>query len=104
MKVILKEGFIYTPNWNDNKKEKKEDQIRIHFKFLSGEDFSNAITAEGKIDLLQDWLIICTKIENLLINEIEITPEGLYKQSGLADLYLEAKGAYRNETVIDKKK
>ena len=104
MKVILKEGFTFTPEWNGNKKKEKKDQITVDFEFLSGANISEAYNDDGKLDRLKDWLLICKKVNNLDVNGVPVTPEGLYTIKGLAELYLEVRTAYRCETVIDKKK
>lgn len=104
MRVIINEGFTYIPVWNNNKKAEKEDQITVEFKFLSGADFSTIIDTEGKTDNEKEWLIVCKGVKNLFINDKEIAPLDVFKLPGLVDLYVELKLAYRNETVIDKKK
>ena len=104
MKLILKKGFDYTPDWNNNKKEKKEDQIVVHLNFLSGADFSELVGGDVKDKHLKEWLLNCESIKNLEINDKVITPEDVYLQPGLMDLYIDIKAAYNKETIIDKKK
>ena len=104
MKLKIKETFEYIPKWNGNKEVDKKDQIKIVFKFFSGEDFTNVIDSEGKTDKLKEWITMCKSVINLEVNDVKITPEGIYNMSGLMDLYVELKLAYRDETIIDKKK
>jgi hypothetical protein len=104
MKVSIKEGFIYTPFWNNNKEAKKKDQITVEFQFLRGCDIAEICDDTGKVDLKKDWLQICKSVNNLKVNNIDVTPEGVYEIQGLASLYLELKNAYKNESEIDKKK
>ena len=104
MKVYLSDGFDYIPIWNDNRKEKGEDQIKIHFKFLSGEDYTEIIDDKGEASRSKEWSKICDKVMNFQINDKDVTPEQIYSMPGLADLYVELKLAYKKETVIDKKK
>lgn len=104
MKVFLKEGFTFTPEWNDNKKQKKEDQITVEMEFLSGATVFGAIGEDGAVDLLKDWLLICKKVNNLNVNGADVTPEDVYSTKGLEMLFVELKLAYKKETAIDKKK
>lgn len=104
MKVIIADGFDYIPIWRGNRKVDKKDQIKVHFTFLSGETFASTIDDNGKVDKLKEWLSMCDKIENLNINKIDVTPEGVYNIPGLMDLFIELKLAYNKETIIDKKK
>ena len=104
MRVIIKEGFDYIPMWNNNKKAKKAEQIVVHFKFLSGANFSDLIDENGKTDKKAEWLTTCESVENLFINDVEVNPEGIYTIPGLMDLYIELRLAYNRETTVDKKK
>jgi hypothetical protein len=102
MKVFLKDGFDYIPVWNNNVKEEKP--AVIHFRFLSGVDFTTVITNDGSTDNAKEWAIICESVENLDINGKKVEPMDIYEMKGLVDLYVELKLAYRNESVFDKKK
>jgi len=104
MKVILREGFDFIPEWNDNKKQKPEEQIKVHFKFLSGADLVETIDSDGKIDQAKEWDLVCTGIDNLDINGILVTPEGIRTIKGLSPLFVELKLAYKEESAFDKKK
>ncbi len=104
MNVILKDGFTYTPEWNGNKKKKEEEQISIEFDFLAGSDLSLALDEENKFDYLKNWLLSCKKVNNLSVNGIAVTPEGLFTIKGLVDLFSECRNAYSAETAVSKKK
>ncbi len=104
MNVILKDGFTYTPNWNDNKKGDKDKQITVKFKFLSGSDLYESFNSSGKVDKALEWEHICKEVNNFKINGIAVDPKGLFNISGLSDLYAECYLAYTKETAISKKK
>lgn len=38
MKIYYKQDEIFIPDWNGNKKEKPEDQIKFHHRFLTTEE------------------------------------------------------------------
>ena len=107
MKVYLKSGFTYIPEWQGNREEKPEDQIKIHFKFLSANDLTETL-ADGKADVAKEWLFICDKIENLTVDidgaEIVVTPDGLYNIKSLYELYIECRLAFKAESNVSKKK
>lgn len=104
MKVYLKKGFVFTPEWNGNKKLPKEEQIRIHFQFLSGVDFEELMydSTEGikGIDPKKEFLKTVEKIENLEIDGRDAKPEDLINEPTLFALYVEAKLGYRSETSL----
>ena len=103
MRVSLREGFEYTPEWNGNKKEDKP--IKVKMRFQTGLDMTDSVKADGTIDKLKDWLSICESVENLEIEDgVMATPEDIATKGGLARLYLELKAAYRAESGVDKKK
>lgn len=103
MKVSLRDGFEYIPEWNGNKKEEKK--IKVKMRFQTGLDMTESIKPDGTIDKLKDWLSICESVENLEIEDgVVATSEDIATRGGLAGLYLELKAAYRKESVIDKKK
>ena len=78
-------------------KEYDEEQINQMIEMLEKEEIE--IT-----DKLKEWVLTCESISNLEINDKKVTPEDIYSLAGLMDLFVELKLAYRNETVIDKKK
>ena len=102
MEVFLKKGFDFIPKWLDNDKAEKPGVV--HFKFLSGADFTSVVKEDGKTDNEKEWEIICTGVDNMKVNGKDITPLDIYKMDALVDLYIELKLAYRLETYIDKKK
>jgi hypothetical protein len=103
LKVSLREGFDYIPEWNDNKKEK--EPIKVFLRFQTGLDMTDLIGMDGKIDKMKDWLTICKSVENLFDDEgNKLGPEDIATNGALAGLYLELKGAYRSESVVNKKK
>ncbi len=104
MKVILKEGFTYIPKWNDNRKAKKEDQFSIDFKFISANDMSDFIDEDGKYDADKEWSFICSKINNLGMDEGVVSALDLKSKATFLELFLELKAAYKAESVVDKKK
>ncbi|MCP4373654.1 MAG: hypothetical protein GY797_36975 [Deltaproteobacteria bacterium] len=119
MKVILKEGFTYIPKWNDNRKEKKEDQIVVEFKFLSGLDGLGMVTNETLKDdeikigskeymneySTEEWKVICKSVSNFKDGDgNDIDKNIIPTQPGLAALYSECMTAFRAEAEVDKKK
>ena len=104
MKVSLKEGFDFTPLWNDNMELEESKRIKVKMRFQTGLDMTDAIAFDGTVDKVKDWLSICQSVENLEVNGKKATPIDICKIGGLAPLYLELKAAYRKETAIDKKK
>ena len=94
MRLALETGWDYIPEWKGNRKEKKEEQIVVHFEYLTGEDFyrSNG----DKPAALAEFINKCTSIKNLKVTidggeEIEVTPEGVTNIPRLSDLFLELK-------------
>ncbi len=104
MNISLKEGFTFTPTWNGNDKEKKEDQIKVKFKFLSGSDLYECLDDEGKSNKKAEWSKICTGVENLEIDGTKAKPEDIININGLASLYSECYLAYTKRTAVSKKK
>jgi hypothetical protein len=104
MKVYTKETFEYVPEWEGNKDEKPEDQIKVTFKFLSAKDLIDTLDDRGIPSVEKQWPIICKEITNLEVNDIKITPDGVYNLDSLAGLYTELITAYKLETNISKKK
>lgn len=104
MRVSLKDGFEYIPEWNGNKKLPKDEQIVVNMHFQTGLDLTESINLDGTINKEKDWLSICESIKNLEVDGKPAEPIDICSRGGLAGLYLELKSAYRAETAIDKKK
>lgn len=104
MKIDLQTEWEYIPHWKDNRKKKKEDQVVVVFRQLSGKDLTEIMDDDGKIDKYKDWMASCKEVRNLEVNKISITPEGLFNQPGLLDLFIECKTALRDGLKLDKKK
>ncbi len=108
MKVILKEGFTYIPKWNDNDKEKPEDQIIVEFQFMTGleaMDLFKIVGDKAERDSLLEWELICKSVTNLKDgNGKDIHKMKIPQHRGLAGLYSECLTAFRLESEVDKKK
>ena len=46
MRIVAKTGLVYIPEWNDNKKLPKEEQVKIHYRYLTGPEKENYIGFE----------------------------------------------------------
>lgn len=104
MKVYTKETFEYVPEWQGNREEKPEDQVKVTFKFLSGKDVIDSLDDKGMPSVEKQWYIICQSVTNLTVNDIEVTPNGIYNIDSLAELYLELTTAFKHESNVSKKK
>jgi hypothetical protein len=104
LKVSLRDSFEYIPVWNDNKELPDKEQIKVKMHFLTGMDLSECVDSIGKVDKLKEWGLICETVDNLYDGDDPATPEDIATKGGFAELYIELKLAYKNETAIDKKK
>lgn len=105
MRVCLREGFEYIPNWMNNKNEKPEDQIKVKFRFLSGADLQSCFNKDGSVNKLEEFKRIIASVDNLEDEEGKaITAEDIHERDGLYDLCLELWAAYGAEASVDKKK
>jgi hypothetical protein len=98
MNITLKDGFVYTPRWNGNEDKPKEEQIRIHFKFMNGVELIELLGLEKNEQMIKEWEMAVDKVENLLVNGQEISPTEIINSPGLSGLYIEAWAAYRSES------
>ena len=105
MKVIVKKGFEFIPEFNGNKDLEEKEQIKLHFKFLSGLDFENLIEEHGtKYTVEHQFIKTCHKIDNLIIEEDgkerEADAKDIINEPAFFPLYVEAKTAYLNSAVV----
>ena len=106
MKVYIKKGFVYTPEWNGNKDQPEEEQIRVHFAFMSGLVIEALMTSSKdgslkSVEAKDEWLMKCVKIENLeLDNGKPATPLDIIDEATLLPLWLECKLAYDKEGTM----
>lgn len=103
MEVTIRKTFELIPEWEGNLDEPEDKQIVFTFKFLSGEDISN-VFKHGEPDLRKDWLSYCIGVKNLKVNGEVATPESVYLDPGVSDLYVEMKLRFKKEKEVDKKK
>jgi len=97
LKITLRRSTVYIPDWNGNKKLKKEDQIKVHYNYLTTEQRNDFIVSGGKLSVAkvgkEVFLAAVTKIENLTAEidgeEVEITKENIFDVPDLHDLYMD---------------
>jgi len=105
MKVIVRKGFTFIPEYMDNKKAEKKDQVKITFKFLTGADFEEIMAESGADYTMEDqFLKQCEKVEGLIIvedgKERDAEPKDLMNYAAFFPIYVEAKSAYMKEAVV----
>ena len=126
--MIIKKlsNLVYIPEWNENKKEPKDKQVQIRYRYLTGPERENLISLqplkfnskgeavdEFTFEINQKEIVqICTlKIENLSLKDEDGTlqevtnVESVIKEPELAGLYKELSDFYLNSnSAINKKK
>ena len=100
MKIDIAEGFDYIPEYNDNRKLPEKEQVVVHFKYLSVEDYT-ILMKKGKMNKTEEWLMICDSIENLEINKRKYKPEDVCGKKGLAGFYGECYEAFQAKKEIE---
>lgn len=84
MKVVISKSGVFIPEWNNNKKLKKEEQVKVFFDYLTTEQ-RNSIFAgninKSYADLAKEVYLLCIKkIENLKAEIDGIEKELDYKE------------------------
>ncbi len=95
MKLNLKLQDIYIPNWKNNKDLPENEQIKIHFKYLTLADRESLIDKNISIMALSKkiWNNNVIKIEGLNITvdgeTIEFKPQSIFDLPDLNELFEE---------------
>lgn len=112
MIVNLKQFDRIIPEWNDNKKQKAENQITVKIKFLNTLEYEDLFITDGedvKFDSKKHFIESIVEIKNLSVvidgKEKKIkTGEDILKTPGLELLFSELSIKIKKLTVFDKKK
>lgn len=122
MRVAISTGLTYTPEWGDNRSLPQEEQIVVHYRYLTGPERDSLyglgaipieVDTEGKMPpkvsfkMDREGIVkACTvKIDNLTVNEKKAALNDLFTVPELAGLYDELADFYLEQNrEMDKKK
>lgn len=97
MKVKLSRTNTFVPTWNENDELPEEEQIKVHYKYLTTEDRNNFVIYSNNMSVAsiakEVFLKSVEKIENLYIEvdgeEVEATPEQIIDMPDMYELFSE---------------
>ena len=96
MKIELKRSDVYIPLWCDNQKQAENEQIKVHYKYLTAEDRSKFLIQNASNFAETARLVFLnnvTKIDNLDLKidgkKVESTPENILQAPDMYSFFSE---------------